>query len=544
MARCKARHTANSALPHPSTWKWYLDSEPFLLWTGNRNGVKIPEYLASQAGTTGSIWNTYPVPGSSGWAPPTSYPLGINETRHGQTLAEMWAQAVTAYGFPTNPAAAFDSSLRADDPENRAYMLWWGWVVQRSIDATFANCYYGVLATELGSGVACGNYNTADYDGVVDQTPWYTSPSATRPSGSAFVSNAMPRCWIDPQPAMHGPLLTQHNAASGTYGLWHSVAQHASGSRSSPELYSMNCTQLDGLVRLDPEDPPCSSSIGLAGHRQPDLYKPGAPDETDLRATLRVHRHAVESIINSNGGGREVELTLWVAQYTADELVTDPIPYYTDEAPQRAFFAFGRGVNIPEYIQWTGTGSNAAQSSAWRHTVDLMTRVYAYTVTDLKPLGGMVPSSSPDLEPSMLEFTLRDRVTDAPYTADTVPGAWNVIGTMLRVEVSGLETPISAPDFQCGPNSCWAMRHEINLEGTVKNATTATVGSVDLWRVPINAEDPGQWEEFSSMTFGITTPDGAFRETFELPNLGAYIDENGKLLIRLRVIGGLSTIVV
>lgn len=83
---------------NPNNVRFHFDCEPYMVVLGNRNSVKVLHELASNP----NICNTWKVPGSTGWQPPTAWPVWnatMPSSAPGKTLAEMYAE----YGQAQTP---------------------------------------------------------------------------------------------------------------------------------------------------------------------------------------------------------------------------------------------------------------------------------------------------------------------------------------------------------------------------------------------------------------------------------------------------------
>jgi hypothetical protein len=175
-----------SQYPDPANWKWFFDTEPFAYWVGSQNGTFIPFKLAEGYDEHNSIWNEWRVPGSPGWAPPPDSELRNPATTQGfasaqgKTLAEMWYTARGMYGLPENPTDAFNIAFRADNPLNRAGMLWWMTIWHHAADAVMNNAAYSVILDTWPT-AKCGNWDMSSVDGENDTTPWYVDWNQTPP---------------------------------------------------------------------------------------------------------------------------------------------------------------------------------------------------------------------------------------------------------------------------------------------------------------------------------------------------------------------------
>jgi hypothetical protein len=523
--RIEAIHASDPNLPDPALWRFYFDTEPFIYFVGERNGVYIPNFLASQANDTNSIWNTWPVPGSEGWQPPTTFPLPPGEPRHGKTLAELYAEARAKYGWPTNPEVAFNASQRADHSSNRPHMIWWMSIWHRAADAVMKNCAYDVLEAAW-PGVRYGNYDSARYDGKIDTTSWFDDPDP-----AVFVPrNTLPRVFIERAPGGSGlPPLTRHNASSGGIfeSVWAGVTDWSSGTACSPELYRLNDAQFRGYIDGEPVP-------GLHGHRLPNWYRgPGGVDEALDDTTLRLDRHTVESIINSDGG-KASRLAPWTAQFSGSELVDDPIAYYQEETPQRRLIAMLRGKNVSEIIHWTATtGTNDAQRHAWEHTASLMRRLYAASVIDVQVilgayLGVIVP------EPAMLEYTLRTPQGE-DYTLDIIATGFSN-QTIMQVKLDGLHPstlpPIPEANLCGSPGGPPGQPPTYAFEVLFEVAESWHLGSVSVqaYRYPQSPSEQGYfaWVGAAHVSY---TPDGSLRGIVTVPS-SAFVNSQGVMVLR------------
>lgn len=499
---------APNPLPHPSTWRYYFDAEPYIYLVGAQNGVFIPWYLAS-TDAANHIWSTWPVPGSAGYQPPTQFPFPVGETRHGKTLAELYQNASRNFGWTVPATVAFDDALRADDPAIRKYMIWWYHTWHMALDGTMENVAWSVLKTKW-PGVRFGNWDQSSYDGTVDTTGWYVDWDQSPPGTTPVWSNLFPRCFIDPSPAFGAPPYTKHNAVTGgTHHRWVGLAQQNAANTHSPICYPLNGSQDVGPI-----------AGGGHGHRQINYYS-GAT-ATEVETTLRLLRHNIASIINSGVGHNEDDTSPWLAQFAAGE---DPFDYYTGEEKQRRIIAMMRAFNIPEFLQWSGTDNIPAQRIAWEHTRSMVKRVYLASVDDMKVISGTVPLTSWEHDLSMLEYTLRDE-DGLDYTADIEPTLLSANQTVLDVEFKGLGVLPPLPPFDPGEECNY--RFEVNFECVAKN--------VSAGRVDVLADDPTGSDPYwvTVHNYSVITPDQSVRQSFFIQNdpNAPYINSSGHMRLR------------
>ncbi|GJQ28884.1 MAG: hypothetical protein HBSAPP03_07680 [Phycisphaerae bacterium] len=494
----------NEDFPEVARWRFYMDIEAFILWTGDKNGVKVPEFLAAQHANPNSIWNTWRVPGSAGWQPSASYP-----GTHGMTLAQLYAEAASAYGWPTNPMLAFDSQQRADAIHNRSYMVWWMSLWRNVHQAVLDNAVFEPLREVFEApDLKCGNYESALFDGDIDSTGWHTYPGATN------ASDQLPRCRIDAQPAMVQPPLTRHNAAGSHFDIWAGHEEHfasvqsTTGLVSSPVLYPLREVQHTG-------------NPAVTGHQQPNYYLPGSPPETILQTSTRLHRHAAESVINSFGGNRWQDLVPWVPQLAT--IPNDDYPeidyYRGDPAGLRMLLAMLRAKNVPEIICWM-PGNELWQARYWDDTRRMIRDVYSGEVESVKPIFGEAIN---EFDPLMLEYTLR-MPSGGAYACEmepllyTSPGSPGQSGALTGIEVTFRFRPRT--DYDPGvPTLSSSHIVHINVECAVRGANPGE--EIEVGRVAALNQDNGSWTILHTTegptSYGFYTPDGSSRRSFIVP---------------------------
>lgn len=385
----------------PNKFRFYFECEAFIHVLGNQNGVFMLQYLANQS----DIWNNWPVPGSDEWAPAEDMPPV--ETDTGKTLAELYAEERQRNGsWPLSildGTSGIDSALPGTHARNRAFVIWWESVTQKTLDAVLWNCAYSVIKTQW-SGAKCGNYDHSVVDGGGTTTSWYMGRVCPQPGSNPpsqcedrEPSTSFPRYWID-----------YSNQGGRMYeevtGRWLSYTQHSSGDTYCPELYPLTLSHLDGH--------PCDPNS--EGHRQPNLYDPEQPDDRYANSA-RLFRHNLEAIINSGSGGNETKLAIWISCVTTafPDLsgCNSPTSFYVDEPWTLQTLALIRGKNAPELQFYFHTGIDTELIAvAWEKTLLVKNAVYAARVKQVTDLVG-TPTVWVSVDEA-LEFTLL--VDDAP----------------------------------------------------------------------------------------------------------------------------------
>ncbi len=141
------------------------------------------------------------------------------------------------------------------------------------------------------------------------------------------------------------------------------------------------------------------------------------PGESIFDASMRVHRHELESIIHSYGGGHAAEIVPWillpgeamdVGWYVVDgpdpDSNPDPVPYFTTFADIHRTMALLRSFDIGEYLLFNPGGGTASQ---WRDFRDVLNQVWAFDPVSVTVTGGEILSG--DL--ASLRHALWDRLS-------------------------------------------------------------------------------------------------------------------------------------
>lgn len=497
----------NSGLPDPRDYLFAFDTESSLGFVGSPNSVFIPRnlYLYSQQPGNPDIWGTWPVPGSQNWQPPSAFPVPPGEAVHGQTLAALWQYGVQQFGWPSDPSMAFNPVLSASHPANRAHMVFWYTLAQRWLDSIMKYCAYDILE-EAWPGVRYCNFDASRYDGVTDTTGWYMDWNVMWPTTDEpwTVSNTMPRTWIDrnwatfdPNQSSSRPLYAHLNNSPSTskHDIWLGITQQNSANVDSPYFYFLNQDQMWGVPAWN-----------VMGHYQRNLYLStyGTGDSGES-TNVRLDRHTMESIINSWGGGNYDRIYPWVPEMIADT-VDQNYPWWLPDSRlnQEAML---RAKNTPGRLAWfdhTVYPNPDARLQAWKHTVNLVKRVYAANIIETKVVHGNLPAGSPDHENSMLEYTLRTPQGN-DYTLDLEAVTSSLNGTAVRVEFDGLDpATLPEPPF---PPQYFAYKYRIFLEGSTEHAVA---GQLYVWDW-----DDNTWHQVGA-DFGFFTPDGSVRRSFDL----------------------------
>jgi hypothetical protein len=483
-------------------------------------------------GVTVDYWHNRQVPG---------YPAGT-------TLASLYqaATAANAYALPSliDGPGGLDPDSGADANRNRAIMLWYEEVCLHASSYVMQFSVYDVVRGAW-PGVKCGNYNESemDYASEPGNTGWFLDwehpflPQGQR--GDRVPKQSYPRCSISK--LWEGSQMWGVGDATGGK-RWIATRPHRTGDVSSPELYKLG-------------------DYAFSGHRQPNQYRPlvtvddcsatGAlrhPCETHMECTMRLARHAVESIIesatNGQSGGLENTLVPWVQEaYTQPSGDPDAPPdgTVTEDELEDMLLLF-RAKNVPEVLFWTGYNSGVGDSGgtnenqaavAWKSSKRVADRVYNPRIGSFEVTLGTEPGNA-SYDPTILEFTLNENHQPRVIELASESLGTGGYGTGAMVKMEG---------FVFDYNNC-PERIKINVESTVDQQDVGGLvlawgeeNGVQRWYiVPQPLEQPGS-------TYHFWTPkgsDGSYQSRVTcvlFPEDGQeFIDQYG--ILRLWVLHG------
>ncbi len=537
-------------------WRFYFDQETQIgaVGSGLLDTIYMLQQLAFSAGDPESIWNTWPVPGAVErpvvWQPCDQYPPTTGHTGNAKTLAQLYedartyqiANGVTPFPEDEDLAPALHPTDRADSDFNRRFMAWWWAVLDKSRDSIMRWCAYDVLHDGSNGGwpgVRCGNYKDARYDGaredLATSTTWFYdkggSPSTLNPyvlSSWAYpfrLTRDQPRIYLEPGGA--AKLMERDNV----HDFWMGYRKTASGEVDSPELYPIVRNTTIGLDGWSGAHPYASGGF-VRGAWEYDPYVPenqqypnistlipwpSQPDwtpelESRAQARLRLHRHDVESILNSVTGdspsAHQDRLAPWVNEYV---MTASDQEYHKLEREQRMVLEMLRAKNVPEVLFWFHPGDDnpypgSTWDQAWRNTVDLVRRVWATRVASIGVAAGTGGALYPGCasEPDRLEYTLRDSSARDSVVMISPPD--EVPTCVLEVTFSVPAAYASGYDF------------EINLECA---ATQGTVGTLTAYAGDGNWHPVRTLENQTTYTFDTADWDGPPTGADQYNSLGA-----------------------
>ncbi|GJQ30074.1 MAG: hypothetical protein HBSAPP03_19580 [Phycisphaerae bacterium] len=440
----------------PNTFEFGFDMETHVT-PENHETIKMLAFLASNA----TIWNTWKVPGSLGWAPSASH--ATNTT--GETLAELYAKMVivTSASDDPWPEDIFDETdgikpdLNHEDDNNRRYFLWFVSICERAREAVMFTSAYDVLRdpTHGWPDATCSNYNAANYDDLTDPTPtprptstwfadkskWPTVPDPNDPDSwnpaetEPHYTRAMPGAYLSPSQSRY-----LYEPASRS-DRWIGYRRKSLGQVDAPELYQLSPVQwagnhvldIHGHWSLNPYVPPNEQYDGT---QSPGAAYPGAIadptwgnwtylKETKAQTRLVIQRHAVESIINAGNGGNEARLGPWVSAFIKSG--GNQSVYRSAERENRMVLAMLRAKGVPRIKFWFTHEEESwdadEQFHAFVDTRDLVNRVWATDVVSIVTLLG--DAHEPE-GGGTLDDTLRDEngadVMFGLESTDTPPG--------------------------------------------------------------------------------------------------------------------------
>lgn len=416
------------------------------------------------------------------------------------TLKDLYLQAKEDYDWPYESLrdalfASRDEGVNHED--NRPYFLWYMRLCQAARDYAMFDAAYVPIRQHWPAPLTpplVSNYGDANTDGQRDSFGWYTTGGYTLDPASfnPTAANECIRGHINTRP--HGDrYLPEHLDANGDYrSLWLVRPGVTSADFSAPYLYTYYSEHSSGNL---------------------NYYLPpgplGTPPESLWDASLRNHRHWIESILNS-AGGAPAAITPWVAMVgtTTEKTHQDPPPPYAITAEDcRRQLAMLRAKDIRELLLWWDSSTGQAQD--WDHYQRIVDQVYTPSLDSYARLIGQYLGGGSDLDPDRLRYTLREGgdgfVTLRSFVPQGRPGQ-----LALKATFTGM-TPL--PD---------ARSVKLNLECAAD--TPDLRGQVYVWwqddwrQVPIG--------DYPENKFGFFAPADAngwrdLRRTFTIP--GAYV---------------------
>jgi len=533
-----------AALPNPS--KFYFDTEAVIAPPTHRNVVKMLWILSKIP----QIWGTPPY---AGWDVP-GYPARTS-------LADLYAAEATKYGWPADlndPNAGLQPDFSADSGRNRPFMLWYYRVAAAAKAAQMDLAAYTEVKSAFGPSCKAGNYNEMNLDGQLDLTGWFMNRNPIV-QGEREPAQVFPRTLIHRQP-WGGQMTLVGTSGSGAPPLrWHADASIARGDVDSPELYQTTQEQCLGWWNPNMYNPPQQYrgwGFTQVCHQQPDLYLPDAPthsgpgiDQVDpFPTTMRLARHAAESIINSFGGGREYRLTPWLQMAKTEYKTrrTGPDSWDLHEVSEdelRALLAMLRAKNIREALFWTSwqptdglpPGVTPAKIT---QTSGAIQSAYAASVLTFARTHGVVPAGSPPDDVAMLAFTLRD-ISGQSRTLN-IESAPTGESAITELQVAFLFDTLGVNGY-----ASTDYKYEFVVECAVNQP--GTKGRVEVWDFAGNAGQ-GAWVPVNTTEgdgqYNFHTPDFTSRRTFTLgsSNVREFV-RNRKMHVKYVHLNGPGTLV-
>ena len=421
---------ANAVIPSPATYKWYFDTEPYYPH-GDAAFPFIIRFLANPAHLvpgTSTAWWDWPLGGAFGT----------------QTLRQSWEANRDYAGGEASADLLSDTiglhrTQNPDHPNNIAACRWFQELLRKQHDFVMKNCAYDVLNAKWGTPttpVACGNYEDMSVDGEDDRFGWSQdrawmgtiAASNTDTPAAWAIREVWPRMIIDK--GRGGPMLYLKDDDVS----WRYITQKltASGSVSSPSMYRLGLFEFYGRdAALTPGGQVQNEYQWLEGgpkqgHRRWNMYRPTNPwtsqqyEETPWQATMRLHRHTAESIINSTGvGGGSDKLVPWVQMSAVNDSLDNGAEARKDidfvtRAELRRMLMMLRSKNITEGVFWTRWYNRNNEplwaqtlDIAWRQTQAVVREVYEPRIDTYRKIFGTWTQSPHTVVPSRLEFTLR-----------------------------------------------------------------------------------------------------------------------------------------
>jgi hypothetical protein len=232
----------------------------------------------------------------------------------GTTLEQVYLQAASQYGFPTDPLEAVLLNRGYSDPLNQRFNLWWMHTCSRIMDAANKEAFFDVVHN-LWPTCKVSNYDYNNVDGEFDTGSWrYRGwDNARRQSGplTRHIYHVQ-RTGAGGAGTDFEPLLGNN---SNQVGVWYCHQMPSSGDLLAPALY---------LAHPD--------------HMAPDPYRTGTLyQESQSTASIRLHRDNVESIINSDAGNA-AKLSPWMCMRGSQKSSQYHAPNRDDTRHQFSFF--------------------------------------------------------------------------------------------------------------------------------------------------------------------------------------------------------------
>jgi hypothetical protein len=374
----------------PDPERFYFDTEPYIGGPPSMNPLKILVKLWQHP-----YWNTVQVVGSEGL---------IDGQRH--TMAELYNAAAALHGWPAQlddwpnggiwyeaAQAYFDTRYYPNGGvpiANRDVAVWLYRILQRVQDGVMNHCAYDVIRAKWPN-AKCGNYEDAFSDGQPDTV---TRMQVPPPDLGGVATDQFRRLQVN-------------RFFGGAYwttatGIWSALPMRASGSQDSPVLYEINYSNWIGFGSY------------LPGHRQDNLWKSGFPQEDIFESAQRIHRHMVESILNSQPTTGVERLTPWIGMVGTGEN-GGTLDNFLSRDEARDVLAMLRGKNLKEASYWTNWYRKPDAPSdyenmvtAWEQTREAARRVCAGRVLKYTRTSGPLGFPVPPMDPLRLEFTLRE----------------------------------------------------------------------------------------------------------------------------------------
>jgi len=349
-------------VPLPIPARFHFDTELTLIGCcQDVNDTRVLEAIAKDSRYTDS---SYPVPGSGG-----------------KTMAELYADAVDLYGW--DPEVDLEDALflnQGQDQDNRPYFLWYYGVCQRARDAAMKEVAYDVISSYFENDTPkVSNYGDAATNDDPGTFGWYSRPD---------YSASYPWPLIPDRHSINArPIESRAGAQyiigdlqwSGHQSVWLMEEGTASGDFSAPQLYTFDYPHLGA-----------------------NYYTAGPADESLWDASLRNHRHWIESILNS--GKTPEQISPWVPMVLAN---THKVLEYTVTAEDvRRQLAMLRAKNIGEILVWWNPDS---LSPDWHDYARTVQQVYTPMLQSYMVIEG---TGTQEPEESALQYTLVDTGED------------------------------------------------------------------------------------------------------------------------------------
>lgn len=487
---------------------------------------RVLKAMASGAGDPAHRWNTEPVPGFGG-----------------QTLAQLWTAAAGQWDT-TDPAFSWDASIadvldRTNFPffraSKRRVYLWYNAIAYRAKQHILESQVFAPareILADLGTTPLTGNYGEFAADGQPDEFGWQRvrGPDANRnedPVGGTIPPPPMVSSKTLPRISLQSFNESSRMIGYDALGSWYNFKTQPRGpfTVDQPQLYSVDTSDASYNHRV----------------RMKNLYLPANPDEAVEDVFRRVHRHRLETPINSYAGTGQSRVEPYFPAPDA-QLGTGVMSHLFTAAFVRDQFAAARAKQHRQINVFHGVGNSQSTPSTtlWNRTLSLMQQVHAFRIQNWEWTIGDNPGHS--VHPlGDITNTLRDpaqlhgpeTVLIATSTLDAMPD-W-----AMTEAVAQFETWLPAP----GESLQLVYEGRIHIPGMTNIANPAAFPAhveISLWDWYDTTHAGGWWhpvvfndDPFEPHRCLFGTPDLSARRGALFGDGSRFVSSSGHVRVRI-----------